>query len=76
MANNGYDRALALRARREDLADLICFGRPFIANADLVERLRTGAPLAEAAKETWYGGGAHGYTDYPTLAEDRARAAE
>ncbi len=76
MANNGYDLDLALRARREDLADLICFGRPFIANPDLVERLRTGAPLAEAPKETWYGGGAHGYTDYPTLAETRARAAE
>ncbi len=76
MANNGYDRALALRARREDLADLICFGRPFIANPDLVERLRTGAPLAEAPKETWYGGGAHGYTDYPALDENQARAAE
>jgi len=76
MANNGYDLALALRARREDLADLICFGRPFIANPDLVERLRTGAPLADAPKETWYGGGAHGYTDYPTLAESRAKAAE
>jgi len=76
MANNGYDLALALRARREDLADLICFGRPFIANPDLVERLRTGAPLADAPKETWYGGGAHGYTDYPTLTESRAKAAE
>ncbi len=76
MANNGYDRALALRARRENLADLICFGRPFIANPDLVERLRTGAPLAEAPRETWYGGGAHGYTDYPTLAEGRPRAAD
>jgi N-ethylmaleimide reductase len=77
IANNGYDRELALRARRENLADLICFGRPFIANPDLVERLRIGAPLAEAPKETWYGGGAHGYTDYPTLAEsEAARAAE
>jgi N-ethylmaleimide reductase len=68
MANNGYDRALAIKARAEDTADLICFGRAFIANPDLVARLRTGAPLAEAPKETWYGGGAHGYTDYPTLA--------
>ena len=76
MANNGYDRALALRARREDLADLICFGRPFIANPDLVQRLRTGVPLAEAPKETWYGGGAHGYTDYSTLAEAREQAAK
>ncbi len=76
MANNGYTRDLALRARRENLADLICFGRPFIANPDLVERLRTGAPLADAPKETWYGGGAHGYTDYPALSENQARAAE
>ena len=76
IANNGYTRELALKARREDLADLICFGRPFIANPDLVERLRTGAPLAEGEKETWYGGDEHGYTDYPTLAENRARAAE
>ncbi len=76
MANNGYNLELALRARREDLADLICFGRPFIANPDLVQRLRTGAPLAEAPKDTWYGGGAHGYTDYPTLEQSRAQAAE
>ena len=73
MANNGYDRALALRARREDLADLVCFGRPFIGNPDLVARLRDDAPLVEAPKATWYGGGAHGYTDYPAL--DAAKAA-
>ena len=41
MANNGYDLELALEARAKDLADLICFGRPFISNPDLVERLRT-----------------------------------
>ncbi len=75
MANNGYDREMALRARREDLADLICFGRLFIGNPDLVERLRTGAPLVEAPKATWYGGGAKGYTDYPTLADARGAAA-
>jgi len=67
IGNNGYDRALALRARSENSADLICFGRLYIANPDLVERLRIDAPLAEAPKDTWYGGGAHGYTDYPNL---------
>jgi N-ethylmaleimide reductase len=67
IANNGYDRALALQARAEDSADLICFGRPFIANPDLVERLRQDAPLAAFHRETLYGGGAAGYTDYPTL---------
>ncbi len=76
MANNGYDREMAFAARREQLADLICFGRPFIANPDLVERLRTGAPLAEPDKKTMYGGDAHGYIDYPSLAESRQQAAE
>ena len=67
MGNNGYTRGLALEARRTDLADLVCFGRPFIGNPDLVERLRAGAALADAPKETWYGGDAAGYTDYPAL---------
>ncbi len=67
IANNGFDREMALRARRENLADLVCFGRPFIGNPDLVERLRRNAPLATPAKETWYGGDAKGYTDWPTM---------
>lgn len=67
IANNGYDLTSALQARRENTADLICFGRPFIANPDLVERFRLGIPLApQAPKETWYGGDAHGYVDWPT----------
>ena len=74
MANNMYTRDMALEARRQNLADLVCFGRPFISNPDLVERLRTGAPFAEAPKETWYGGNEHGYTDYPTLAQTRQAA--
>ncbi len=67
VANNGYDLALALDARRRGLADLVCFGRPFIANPDLVERLRVGAPLNMPDRATFYAGGAAGYTDYPTL---------
>jgi N-ethylmaleimide reductase len=67
IANNGYTLDLAKDARRHGKADLICFGRPFIANPDLVERFKTGAALAEAPRETWYGGGAHGYTDWPVL---------
>jgi N-ethylmaleimide reductase len=70
MANNGYNLELALRARRENLADLICFGRPFIANPDLVQRLQINTKLNEAPEETWYGGGAHGYTDWPTLSQE------
>jgi len=67
MANNGYDLALALKARRENLADLIAFGRPYIGNPDLVKRLKTGAPLVDAPREFWYGGDAKGYTDWTTL---------
>ena len=52
----------------EDLADLVAVGRPFLANPDLVERWRTGAELDEPYASTSYGGGAAGYTDYPTLA--------
>lgn len=76
MANNGFDRDLALAARRDDLADLVCFGRPFIGNPDLVERLQVGAPLAESDKGTWYGGDAHGYSDYPAMDGTLAHAAE
>lgn len=47
------------------LADLVVMGRPFIANPDLVERMRHSRPLAMASDETIYGGGAAGYTDYP-----------
>jgi N-ethylmaleimide reductase len=66
IANNGYDRALAIAAIRENRADMIAFGRAFISNPDLVERLRVDAPLAQGDRATFYGGGAHGYTDYPT----------
>lgn len=72
MANNGYDLSLAIEARRAGLADLIAFGRPFIANPDLVERLRTGSPLNALDKQTLYGGDARGYIDYPTLAQQAA----
>jgi N-ethylmaleimide reductase len=49
-------------------ADLYCYGRRFISNPDLVERIRIGADLNEADPATFYGGGAEGYTDYPFLA--------
>jgi N-ethylmaleimide reductase len=74
IANNGYDLALALEARRANRADLISFGRPYIANPDLVERLRTGASLNTPDRATFFGGGAHGYTDYPFM-ENVARVA-
>lgn len=67
IANNGYTREMAIEAVKSGHADMIAFGRPFISNPDLVERLRIGAPLAEGDRATYYGGGAKGYTDYPAL---------
>ncbi|QGT81109.1 alkene reductase [Pseudomonas coronafaciens] len=67
LANNGYDLTLATARVNANQADLIAFGRPFISNPDLVERLKTGAPLAALNQATLYGGGAEGYTDYPPL---------
>lgn len=72
IANNGYDLELATTRLAQGKADLFAFGRPFIANPDLVERLKAGAPLASFNPATLYGGGAEGYIDYPTLAEERA----
>jgi len=66
MVNNGYDRKLADHALAAG-ADLVAFGRPYIANPDLVERLRKNAPLNTIDKATLYGGGAKGYTDYPAM---------
>ncbi|WP_315785646.1 alkene reductase [Bradyrhizobium sp. SZCCHNPS1003] len=74
IANNGYDLALANKQLDAGAADLIAFGRPFIANPDLVERLKANAPLNELDRATLYGGGEKGYTDYPTL--KAAQAAE
>ena len=71
MVNNGYDKKLAEEALAHG-ADLVAFGKPFIANPDLVRRLKEDLPLAESDKATWYGGGAKGYTDYPTWDEAQA----
>lgn len=67
IANNGYDLELATARLNEGKADLFAFGRAFIGNPDLVERLKSGAPLATADPATFYGGGAAGYIDYPAL---------
>ena len=64
------DRANA--ALREGWADLIAFGRPFVANPDLPERLRAGAALKPHDRNTLFGGGAHGLTDYPALTAQAA----
>lgn len=67
MVNNGYDLPLAQKALDHG-ADLVAFGRTYIANPDLVARLRQGGPFNEPDRATFYGGGAKGYTDYPALA--------
>ena len=67
MVNNAYDRALA-EAALANGADIVAFGRPFISNPDLVERLKQNAPLNQINRDTLYGGGSKRYTDYTTLA--------
>ena len=66
MVNNGYDLPLAEQSLGEG-ADLIAFGRPFIANPDLSARLKQGGPFNTLDRATLYGGGDAGYLDYPTL---------
>ena len=67
IACNQYDAQMAHDAIASGYADLVAFGRPYLANADLLERFRVGAPLNEIDRTTVYGGGAEGYTDYPLL---------
>ena len=74
MVNNGYDRTMALNAVTSQRADAVAFGVPYLANPDLVVRLEQDAPLNTPDSDTFYGGGAEGYTDYPTL-EDATSAA-
>jgi N-ethylmaleimide reductase len=64
LANNGYDRRKAIDATASGRAEMIAFGKPFIGNPDLVERLRTDTPLFDAPASTYFGGGAEGYTEW------------
>ncbi|OCJ05332.1 alkene reductase [Rhizobium sp. AC44/96] len=63
------DKRRAEQFLYDGLIDLAAFGQPFIANPDLVDRLQRDLPLATPNRETYYGGGAEGYTDYPVHAE-------
>ncbi len=67
MANHGYDKASANAALAAGEADLIAFGALYIANPDLAERFAQDAPLNAPDPETFYMGGARGYTDYPAM---------
>ncbi len=65
--NSDYDGVRGQAALDRGEADAIAFGRTFLANPDLPERIRTGAPLTADVTSTWYSQGREGYTDYPTL---------
>jgi N-ethylmaleimide reductase len=67
VANAGYDLPRANQAIRAGTADLVSFGRLFLANPDLPARFAQGAPLNEPDPATFYGGDERGYTDYPSL---------
>jgi N-ethylmaleimide reductase len=69
MVNNGYDLKMAVEAVASGYADLVAFGRPYIANPDLATRFRNNEPLNEPDQATFYGGDAKGYTDYPFYGE-------
>ncbi len=70
----GFDAESAARAVDQGIVDAVAFGRLFIANPDLPQRLRIGAPLNPYDRSTFYGGGEHGYIDYPSLQEQPSRA--
>ena len=70
--NSDYDGPKARARMAEGIADGIAFGRPFIANPDLVHRIAIGAPLNPGDQDSFYSGDARGYVDYPTLDEAKA----
>jgi N-ethylmaleimide reductase len=70
--NGEYTRAEAIAAVESGRADGIAFGRPFIGNPDLVERLKNDLPLTESDIRTWYTPGPQGYVDYPRYGEAKA----
>jgi N-ethylmaleimide reductase len=67
--NTGFDKAKGNAVIAAGHADLVAFSVPFLANPDLVERLRRDAPLNKPDPATFYGIGPNGYTDYPVLAD-------
>ena len=67
MVNNGYNFQMATDAIASGYADLVAFGKLYIANPDLAARFKADAPLNTPDAKTFYGGDGKGYTDYPTL---------
>ncbi len=77
VVNDGFSSVTSLQSAQrllgEGLGDVVAVGRAALANPDLVRRWRTGAPLNAPDPSTFYGGDERGYTDYPTLDEQRAQ---
>lgn len=71
MVNWDYDFEKGNQAIADGNADLVAYGKLFIANPDLPERFRLNAPLNQPNPETFYGGGSEGYTDYPMLQDQQ-----
>ncbi|MCG6899729.1 MAG: alkene reductase, partial [Gammaproteobacteria bacterium] len=67
MANGSYDQERGQRALARGEADMVSYGKLFIANPDLVQRFQAGAALNTPDPDTFYGGDATGYIDYPAL---------
>jgi 2,4-dienoyl-CoA reductase-like NADH-dependent reductase (Old Yellow Enzyme family) len=67
IANEGFTAATAQEALDEGWADAVAFGKAFLANPDLPERIRLGTSLNQPQPATFYGSGSKGYTDYPSL---------
>jgi len=72
MVNGGYGRESAARAVEAGYADAVSFGKKFLANPDLRRRFAEDLPLNEPDPETFYGGGAEGYVDYPAWEDSEA----
>ena len=69
IVNEGFTKESSEKALADGVADAVAFGKLIIANPDLVDRFKTGAPLNDWNVETFYSGGANGYTDYPALSK-------
>jgi N-ethylmaleimide reductase len=74
IVNNGYTRTMAFAEIENGNADMVSFGRPFMSNPDLVNRLRLNEALSPLDTATLYGGGAAGYTDYSMFRDEEAKA--
>jgi NADPH2 dehydrogenase/N-ethylmaleimide reductase len=74
IANGGIEPAGANELISQGAVDAVSFGRLWMANPDLPERIRAGGPYAKAITKRFYGGGADGYNDFPTLAHEHLQA--